>query len=275
MSGIWDETAEVLRGRSAILTRIAIPALVVPAIVRDGWAAFAGPVPGSLPTTTGALGGALLGFLAALIAIWGQLAIIAVSSDPATTQADATRQASRRFLPALGVYAVAGIVAGLLVLPIAVALAGSGIDFAAMSRGQAPSISPGIAGFVGLYALAFVVVAILVGARLFVLNAVVVNERLGLGAYRRSWSLTSGLTWRVIGVTLLFVIVWLVVLGAAQLIVGLAFRLLLGAEALETVQFAVAVVAAIITAIYMVVVSVFAAQLYAALSGRRAAGILA
>lgn len=269
MSSVWDRTTDVLSGRAGMLTRIALVALFLPAVVRDGWAAYAG----ATSTATTLIGG-ILALLVLLATIWGQLAITAVASDPATTQGDATRQATRRFGPALAIYAAAVLVAALLFAPMIVALAGSNIDWTAMSRGQAPQISAGVVGFVGIYAIILFIAFVVLTARLFLLNPVILNERAGLHSYARSWSLTRGLAWRIIGVVLLFAIVLGIASSAVALVAGIVLRLLLGAEALATVQFLTALVSAAVTTVYVVVVAVFAAQLYAAISGRRAADIL-
>jgi hypothetical protein len=216
----------------------------------------------------------LLSLIALVIATWGQLAIAAVAIDPANNQADAGRIATRRFGPALGIYAMAALALVLLAVPVAIALAGSNIDWAAVSRGDPPQIGMGVASFVLLYGIVFTLVLVFVGARLFLLNPVILTERRGLGAFARSWSLTKGLTWRIVGVMLLFLIVWLVAGGAAQLVIGIVLRLVLGADALGTVQFVTALVSSVLATIYMVVVGVFAARLYVNISERRASPVL-
>ncbi|SEM49049.1 hypothetical protein SAMN05192583_0387 [Sphingomonas gellani] len=270
MSGIWDSTADVLRGRGAILTRIAVPALFLPAVVRDGWTILSGA-----PSAPTVMVGGVIGFAALLLMIWGQLAVVSVASDPDVDAGDAARQAGRRFLPALGVYAIAGLVVGMLAVPLIVALVASHIDFAALGRGESPAIPAGIVGFAGLYLLALVVVGLFVGARLFLLNPVIVNERSGIRAFARSWFLTRGLTWRIVGVTLLFVIVLSVATAASQAVLGIVTSLLLGNSGAVAARFVTAIVSAAFASIYMVVVSVFTAQLYVTVSGRRAADVFA
>lgn len=274
MSNIWDQTVEVLRGRSGILTRIAIPAIFLPAVVRDGWTAFSAPA-STTPQASFGIVGSVLGFVAALLMIWGQLAVTAVATDPAVTQSEAAALASRRYAPALGVYVFAGLVLVLLALPIVIALAGSGIDLTAMASGVAPTIAPARIGFVAIYSLVLFVALILVAVRLFLLTPVIVNERAGLRSFARSWSLTGGNAWRILGIYILFTLVWIVVQGAATFVVGSIARLLIGPDAPQLVAFIVALIGAVATTAYSVVLAVFAAQLYAAVSGRRAADVFA
>jgi hypothetical protein len=274
MSNIWDQTVEVLRGRSSILTRIAIPAIFLPAVVRDGWTAFSAPA-SATPQPSFSIFGSVLAFAAGLLMIWGQLAVTAVASDPAVTQGEAAALASRRYAPALGVYVVAGVVLMLLAVPIVIAFAGSGIDFAAMASGVTPQIAPARIGFIALYSLVLFVALILIAVRLFLLTPVIVNERAGLRAFARSWSLTRGNAWRILGIYILFTLVWIVVQGAATFVVGSIARLLIGPDAPQVVTFIVALIGAAATTAYSVVLAVFAAQLYAAVSGRRAADVFA
>src|SRR3546814_9103815 len=66
----------------------------------------------------------------------------------------------------------------------------------------------GLKLFVGLYSLALVIVVLWGMARLLPLNSVVVAERRGVGAIRRAFGLTRGLALRIVGVVILFFVVW-------------------------------------------------------------------
>ena len=115
-----------------------------------------------------------------------------------------------------------------------------------------------------LYFLVLCVACVWLGAKLVPLLGVVVNERRGLGALRRSFALTRGSTLKLIGVLILYSIVLLVVLLAATSIVGLAVRLFVGADGAAWVAFAIAAVTAIITAIFSIIQAVFSGQFYLA-----------
>lgn len=274
MSSVWEQAVEVLRGRAGILARIAVPTLVVPALIRDGWTAL-NSAPGTVVTVATGMVGVLLTIAALLATFWGQIAITAVATDPATTAADASAHATRRFGPAVGVYAAALLVAVVLMIPVGVALAGAPLNLAAISRGVAPNIAPGRASFILVWFLVLLAIAIVATARLFLLTPVITNERQGLRAFARSWSLTRGMAWRIIGVVLLFALVWLLVQSAAALIVGIVVRLAAGAGPSVAVALAVAAVNAVVTCTYVVVAAVFATQLYVAVSGRAAEDVFA
>ena len=170
-------------------------------------------------------------------------------------------------LPALGITMLLTFVAALFVVPPVIVLLNSGFDFAAAASGSSVQMTPpsaNAAAFVALYGLAFLLVAIWIGARLVLLNPVILNERRGIGAIRRSVQLTKGLTWRIIGVLILFAIVMLVSTWAAQSVTGIIFRLALGANGIATATFLSGVVATIVTTVFTALAAVFTAQLYVA-----------
>ena len=262
MGTVWDRTVEVLNGRTGMIAPIAVLGILLPSVVRDGFVAFSAP-----GTVTFALVGGVLTIVALVAMIWAQLAIVAIATDPATDAPAARRQASARVWPALGITVILMIVALLFVVPPIVVLIQSGFDFTAAANGSRVQMTPpsaGAAGFVGLYGLAYMIAVIWIGARLVLLNPVVLNERLGIGAIRRSVRLTKGLTWRIIGVMILFAIVTLVSTWAAQAVTGILFRLALGADGIATATFLSGIAATIVTTAFTALAAVFTAQLYVA-----------
>ncbi|WP_294138572.1 hypothetical protein [Sphingomonas sp.] len=263
MGNVWDRTMEVLNGRGGMLAGIAVLTLFVPGVISAAYAAYATP-----GTATAAIG-ALLALATSVAALWGQLYVIAAASDPGTDRASALRGANGRLLPAL-LLALA-LVAIMLValLPAAVLLAMAGFDFAALSQGATQgTVAPGPALLASLYAIVVLIVMLFAGARLLPLYAVVLHERLGLGAIARSWRLTRRHTWRLVGVVLLFLIVLMIATSAAQSVGGLVFRIILGADARATVTFVAAVIAQAVSTALTLIAIVFSAQLYVALVAR-------
>ena len=262
MGTVWDRTVEVLNGRTGMIAPIALLGILVPSVIRDGFVAFSTP-----GTAMFALVGGVLTIVALVAMIWAQLAIVAIATDPAIDAPTARRQAGARVWPALGITVILMIVALLFVVPPIVVLQQSGFDFIAAANGTSVQMTPpsaGAAGFVGLYGIAYMIAVIWIGARLVLLNPVIRNERLGLGAIRRSVRLTKGLTWRIIGVMILFVIVTLVSTWAAQAVTGIIFRLALGADGIATATFLSGVAATIVTTAFTALAAVFTAQLYVA-----------
>jgi len=240
--------------------------LFLPTIVRDGYVVYATP-----GTTFFAVIGALLSLIVTVITLWGQLAIIAASIDPANDRAAATRIATNRLLPVIGVSILLVIAVVLSLIPAIALFAAAGIDFSALAAGSTkPTITNGgaMAGAL-LYLFVWGVAVFFVSARLAIWQSVLVEERLGLRSISRAWALTKGLTWRIVGVILLFGIVLVVAAGAAQAVVGIIFRLILGANNIATSTFLASIAGSLVTVPLMVLAIVFTAQLYRACADAR------
>lgn len=256
---IWDRTTETLAARGSVLVGIAGLLLLGPGIVQAAADAAA---------SDGALGrsvAGLIGLAAAVLTLWGSLALTAAASDRATSQRDAIMASSVRLGVAVGLLAIAVLVAIVAFLPGVLLLVSAGFDMARAQAGlKQVNVDVARAGWAMLYFLLIGIVALWISARLVPLFAIIVNERRGVGAYSRSFALTRGSTLRLIGVLLLYAIVLLVVLMAATSIVGLAVRLVLGGEARVAITFATAVVSAIVTAGFAILQNVFSARFYLA-----------
>ncbi|WP_217430728.1 hypothetical protein [Sphingomonas bacterium] len=259
MGDVWDRTTDVLSGRGRTLAGIAALAIFLPGVVRTAYSLYVGK---DTPAT--ALLGGLIAIIASLAAVWCQLTLIALSTDPATTEPQAGAVGRARLLPTIGVGLLIGIVFGLFLLPIFIALVGAGWSPEAMQAGQMPTLSSGQAGFIGLYGLLYAILALWVAARLALWTAVMVNERLGIGAIRRSFALTRGITWRIIGVFVLYLVVLGISFSAARAVTGVVFGLILGIGAKATVGFLAAVAGGAVAAAFSTVAAVFTAQLYVA-----------
>jgi len=271
MGAVWDRTVEVVQGRMAMLAAIAVPTLFVPTVVRDGFVAYSTPGTGGY-----ALIGSLLSLIVLVLTIWGQLALIAASSDPTTDRTAAFRIASNRLLAAIGVSIVMLVAVVVCMIPLAVLLGLSGVDFSRMAAGQPMSttgVSGGLLGAALIYMVLFAVAMLFVGARLSIWQAVIVNEAIGLRAIGRAWRLTRGLTWRIVGVIVLFVIVVSVATLAAQSVIGIIARLVLGAGNIATATWLGAIAAAAVSTPLIVVAVVFTTQLYLAVLAPRPATV--
>lgn len=269
MGNVWDRTVEVLSGRAGMIAAVALLGLFLPAVVRDTVVLYS--VMASVVFAYIVVG-SVLSLVALLFSTWAHLAIAAIATDPATTRAEAGRQARARLLPAFGITFLIGLVMIAALLPPIVVLAQSGFDFsAALSEGSAAqSAMPpaGAAIFASLYVLALGIVVLWIAARLVLLYPIILNERLGLGAIRRSIALTRGLTWRIVGVFVLFTIVVTIATKAVQSVVGLVFGLVLG----EAGSLPTSVVVTLVSAGFTAIAAVFIARLYVATAGITMAG---
>lgn len=264
---VWDSTQQVLAGRTNMLAPFAAIGFVLPSVLqlllmpRGGMAAGHVGLPGLAVT-----------ILSVVLGIWAQLAIMALATHPATTPAEASRAGFRRLFAVLGVAIALLIAFALIVLVPFAVLGASGYDFnAAMAANgdptKLPPMASGAALFVLLYGLAILVAALWLVARLMLVYAVVLNEGRELGAIRRSIALTRGLTWRLLGTFLLFLIVISVATFAAQSVLGAVLRLILGPNQLGLAVGLATLAGSVISAGFMTLAYVFIARLYVATVG--------
>ncbi len=265
MSNVWDRAVDVIRGRTGQLATIAFLTLFLPNLLSAAVAGFA-------PDTSLIVTRLVLVAVAA-IGMFGGLAMVSTATDPDVDTLTAFHRAGQRFLPALGIKIVLGLAVGVLLIPVAGLIAASGLDLAALRPGGAATAAeparPGLLALALFLAMALAVVVIWVSARLVVLNPVIVNERHGLGAIGRSWALTRGLVWRILGVLVLFAIVAGISLLAVTSVVGLAARLAVGPDQVGAARFIATAAGGVVAAAYAVVQAVFVAQLYVAVTDRR------
>lgn len=267
MGTVWDRTTEFLSDHLNAILPIAVLAIFVPQSISS-----------AIGPAKDALGPALtqgLVFLLLLPILWGQLVIVALTVDPDSGRAAAQSLATRRFGQLLVAMLLVFAVLVLLSLPIFVALAAGGVDFAAMSSGSAtamPALSPGLTGFVLIYALLLVAVLVFVSVRLStLLFAVIAAEGGVIGALRRSFALTRGIFWKTFGVLLLFGMVLWVACMAVTFVFGALFRMLApDAGPFGIGAIVVAILVGLLTTAYSVIVSIFSAKLYRAVTAPRA-----
>lgn len=269
IGSVWDSTQQVLAGRASMLVPFAAIGFVLPTMLQ---VLLVPQTSMAQMSASASATGVLVGLIAIVLGIWAQLAIMALATHPATTSAGASRAGVRRLLPLLGVAFAMGLIIALVVFVPLVVLGLSGFDFTRAVAAQGnpalmPPLSSGAALFIGLYALTLVVLGFWLMARLMLTYAVVLNERRGLGAIRRSIALTRGMTWRLIGITILFSIVFFVAAAAVQGVAGLIFRLILGADRITWVLALTGLVGSIVTAGFMTMAYVFIARLYVATAG--------
>lgn len=252
---VWDRTVDVLRGRAGILVGIAVLTMIVPALVAAVLRIFVIPAGGV---------SSVIGLATSVLLIYGLLAVTAVASDPHTDRRAAFGIAARRLGVALGILLLLVVAGGLLIVPVAIALSLSGATMTAAGTVDIAAVRPGGLGLAGVVGVLAVIAGLWLSARLVPVFGIVVNERRGLGAIRRSVTLTRGATLKLIGVLILYAIVIAVVMLASTSVVGVIARLLLGSTAAATVAFVVATVSAVVSTVASVVQSVFYARFYVA-----------
>jgi hypothetical protein len=240
------------------------------------------PMLGFFPATAGSMpaGAGLIGIVVFLCTLWCNLALVAAASSPSVQSAGAAMGIGLGRLPAaVGLTFLIGLAAMLLFVPIVIIMVATGFGAGLLAFSHT-TLTPG-AGFgtavllILLFGFLALVVGLWVAARLFLLTPVIVNERLGTGTFLRSFELTRGLVWRIIGIFILFIIVAIVASSAAQAVVGLLARLVLGPNGAIAALVIGQAGSAAVNAAYTAVVATFTAQLYRARTGWEAADTFA
>lgn len=272
MGTIWDRTTEFLRDHLAALMPIVLLSIFASSSVSNALQPLS-------VNATGATGPivTLVILVCALASVWGQIAVTAFAIDPAAGASTAMARATRRFLAVILVLLVFVIALALLAAPIGVMLALGGFDFQGAAAGVQPTLAPAYAGMVALYALALLPVFLFLIARLALLMPVLTNEPGWFGAFGRSFALTRGLTWKLIGVIILYLIVSVVVTLAVQAVFGSILYLLQGdnAGAISIASVLTAIVLSAVSTAFTLLSTVFIAKLYVAVTGRQEADTFA
>jgi hypothetical protein len=263
---VWERTAEFLTDNLGALLPVSLLAYFVPFSIRGNFAYVSEGARLDFQLVLQLVG---LGF--AVLAVWGSLTIIAMVFD--TDPRNAGGVGVRRLPAALAVSVVLLLVLMLFCAPIAWAFSAYGYDLGAVMQGAVPAIPAAVGWPLALYAIAVATLTLWATARLVVLNPAIVAEKKWFGAVARSWGLTRGLTWPVIGVILLYALVSSVAVLATQLVFGSVFQLVAGSadSGLSLSRVLTSVMVAAVQTGFTMIVPVFTAQLYLALLQREAA----
>jgi hypothetical protein len=266
MGTVWDRATEFLSDNIGALLPLALLAIFLPVAISQSLEPLT-KTPGA-----GAMTIQLLSIVLSIISLWGQLAITALALDPIAGRPAATAIASKRLVPVILVSLA--ILLGLIVLmlPMMIVLGVSGFDFEAAANGGSPSIPPGIGGFLAVYLLVFVGVVLWLGARLALISPVILKEHRWFGALGRSYKLTRPITLKIIGVLILYAIVWGVAFLAAKTVFGFVFGLIAGGEGPVTLgSVLTALCVSVVLTMFSVLASAFVGKLYLAVRDAREA----
>ncbi|WP_126002725.1 hypothetical protein [Sphingomonas sp. ABOLE] len=263
MGIVWDRTTAFVGERLGALAPITLATLVAPAVASSCLSvAFAMASPGTR------MGVGVLAVLLSLVSFWGTLVVMALATGDESLAA-AGRAAARRLPATLLVSLALGLAFVALAVPLGLILVARGYDVTAMAAGQGGSVvvDPQTSAMVALWMLVLVAVCLFAFARLVLVSAVVLRERVAFAAIRRSWALTRGHGWRIFGMLLLFLLIATIAQLAAQAVFGSVFALLLGnAPGLTAALVLTTIVTACVQGAAMLLLAAFQGKLYVALT---------
>ena len=265
---VWDRAVDFVRDHLGA---------VMPVLIATQFAApaISGSLAGVRAEASGGLaaGLGLLSLVTTLISLWGALYLVGFAAQPTGREDRRTAMtiAKGRFLPLIGISIVVLVVLGVLALPGVLLAVASGFDFMAIANGV--TMEPSEFGKLGsalLYFLVFALFILWLSARLLPINAVVAMERRGLGVFGRAFALTRGMTWKLIGLILLYAIVAGIAVSAAQFVFGAVVALIVGdTGGLSVAAIGGAVAVAAVSSVLALYQSAFIGKLYRAIVGEQ------
>ncbi|WP_242150998.1 hypothetical protein [Sphingomonas sp. BAUL-RG-20F-R05-02] len=265
----WDGTSGFISDRFGAVLRIAVPLIFVPMALLGNLM----PLVGRDATPANIVFG-LATLAMSIVTLWGNLALTALVIEPVDSSGAIRIGAAR--LPAKLLVAV--IELGIVVVaaaPIFVAFALGGIVPGQMpAPGAMPTIAFGPAVFALVYSLFFTVLVLILFARLLLVDPALVAERRGVSALPRSLRLTRGLTLKLVGVLLLYIIVSQVATMATRTVFGTILGLLtLGAGPVNFATIITAILVALVQTGFSILAVIFAARLFVVVRDGREAVI--
>jgi hypothetical protein len=255
ISRAWDEALEIFRRDGGLLISVALALIVFPAII-------AGIVAPPAPAATVSTGAKILRLVVGLVAVVGQLALIRLALGPSTTVGNAISHGARRFPSAIGAILLLILIMAVIIIPVMGVLAVlMGVDPATMESRPSPQV--------GLLVIIIGLLALAISIRFTLISPVASAEPIGpFAIVKRSWALTKGHFWRILGLVVLLLIAAVFLLMTAGLIGGLLARLVSsGIEPFSIAALIVALIAGLAQGAFSVLASVMLARVYAELAG--------
>jgi len=259
ISRAWDETREIFRRDGKLISAVALALIVLPQAVA-GLIAPAGTGGGA--ANSGIVQIMMLAVF--LLSIWGQLSIVRLALGPSTTVGDAIQHGLRRFPAALGAFVIMILGMGLVLIPIVmIFILALGVDPANLQQGQA-------SGPFGLLVLLMALLIIAISIRFMLVSAVASAENVGpLAILKRSWLLTSGNYWRLLGFIVLLLIAAIALILAASIVGGILARLVSSTvEPFSLSALILALITAAAQGAFSVLAAVMMTRIYTQVAGR-------
>jgi len=264
LEAVWDRTTEFVGERRADVIPIALLLLFVPLGLMNTLIGLIGRETGVRNIALGLAAVAL-----AVVTIWGHLALTALVLEARGWKA-AVRSGAGRLPMAVLISLIEMAVVVLAAAPIFVAFAMSGIVLGQTQTGSLPPMDFGTAMFILFYSLVFVIAGLVLVARLLLVNAALVGERRGVSALIRSLGLTRGMTLKLVGVVLLYILVSQVAALATKTVFGAILGLLtLGSDTATVATVITTALVALVETGFTALATVFTARLFIAVRDMR------
>jgi hypothetical protein len=253
ISRAWDETRAVLASDGKLIGTVALAMFVLPGLILNvampqARSASEMPAPGLW---------IVLGLIAVVISLIGQLAMIRLALGPHVSVGEAIAHGGRRFLPYFA-SVLLWMVPFLLVGGVLIAVVGKDPEH------------PSGAAAIGL--LVLTVLGIYLAIKFILTSAVASAEPIGpIAILQRSWKLTLGNWWRLFAFLLMFAVGAVILIIAVASVAGLLAKMLLGdVTPLSLGGLLVSIVGQLVSGGISVILFVMLARIYAQIPSRDA-----
>ncbi len=251
----WDEARQILARDGRLITSISLALILVPQ-------ALAGVIapPPQLSSVQPPSWMPLVTILVLCAGIVGQVAIIRLALGPTASVGEAINHGLRRFLTALAALILFGAGLALVLTPVFMLIAGADAVQAMMANRSSPRAGGAL--------LLVLLLIVLISARFQLMLPIASAEPGGpIRVLKRSWAITSGHYWKLLGFIALVLLTAIIVLLTAQLLGGLIARLALGeVQPFSLSALLVALIAAAAQTAVTTVLSTLLARIYAQLA---------
>ncbi|HEX8642132.1 MAG TPA: glycerophosphoryl diester phosphodiesterase membrane domain-containing protein [Allosphingosinicella sp.] len=223
ISKAWDETAEFVKREARLLFPVAFMLVALPVALMEALTPVP-PAPGRPPEPGLWL---LLVPFVLLVTMIGNIAISYLALRPGVSVAEAIGRGARRFVMLMAAFLLLALAGAILffILAMVAAVMVPG----AMSADSAGSPTPQLAGATLLLVALMLPLLFYFGARLMLMTPAAAAEEVGpIGLIVRSWRLTAGSVWKLIGFLILIALLVGILSTVVQIIGGLFFALVAG-----------------------------------------------
>ena len=213
----WDEAKAALRANRKLIVPVALGLVLLPAVV----VSMVEPrvTPGEQPPAGAWM---LVGLAMVIVMLIGELAIVLLVNGWRGSVGEAIGKAARR-TPTFILAALCLLVPVVVIFSVLLGIAGIGTS----ATGQIDWTNFNAGGW--LVILAGLLALLFLSIRLLPLMAVIACEEIGaIAALKRSFALTSGHFWRLLGFLLLLMIAFLIVAATVGAVIGGVVTLVLG-----------------------------------------------
>jgi hypothetical protein len=253
----WNETVEFVRREAGLLFPIAFMLIALPGGILQLFAP--GPGASQAEQVRAVLMLIPFGVVAGVIGLIGTIALSFLALRPGNSVGEALQVGARRFIMLFAAWLLISLAAAVALIPLVLLLGIFG------ENGEPATV----AGTVVLLLLLYLVVFIALWVRLMLMPPVAAVESVGpIEIIRRSWNLTAGHFWKLLGFVLLLVLAAIVVLLAATVIAGILIFLIAGPPAPGSASMIVLMlVTAVLQSVFTILFTTVSARIYVQLSG--------